>query len=218
MHSTRKSAKLAGAKEYFTGIPCKRGHVSARYTSTLACMECLNIHKKSWRSLQENSQKEAAYAKRYRAENSARLRDTRLNLPEHKKESGRQRSREWKARNAERMAAYCSAYKKSKPAENANRTARYIAAKLKATPPWADAIEIAKVYEDARVMTELTGEPHEVDHFYPIRGRFCCGLHVHTNLRVVPATENRRKYNKMPHDMIGYTKLVADTLTPAESL
>ena len=31
---------MASAKRYFTGKPCKKGHVSERYTSTSACCEC----------------------------------------------------------------------------------------------------------------------------------------------------------------------------------
>lgn len=36
-------AKLLGYKHYFTGIPCKRGHISKRFTSTRQCFECQHI-------------------------------------------------------------------------------------------------------------------------------------------------------------------------------
>ncbi len=38
--STRKEAIENGDVKYFTGKPCKRGHVSERYTSTYQCCEC----------------------------------------------------------------------------------------------------------------------------------------------------------------------------------
>ena len=40
---TRKTAELLELKEYFTGIPCRFGHISTRATSTGACNECRRI-------------------------------------------------------------------------------------------------------------------------------------------------------------------------------
>lgn len=43
MNNTDKriAARDAGERFYFTGVPCKRGHVSQRYASTGGCMECV---------------------------------------------------------------------------------------------------------------------------------------------------------------------------------
>lgn len=38
---SRNDAISAGAKKYFTGLPCKMGHVSERHVSTFQCCECL---------------------------------------------------------------------------------------------------------------------------------------------------------------------------------
>lgn len=35
-----KEARRAGLKRYYTGIPCKRGHVTERQTATGMCMKC----------------------------------------------------------------------------------------------------------------------------------------------------------------------------------
>ena len=43
---TRKTAELLELKEYFTGIPCRFGHISTRATSTGACNECRRIRGK----------------------------------------------------------------------------------------------------------------------------------------------------------------------------
>jgi hypothetical protein len=40
---TRKEAKEQGLKQYFTGKPCKRGHVSNRLLSTGVCLECSKL-------------------------------------------------------------------------------------------------------------------------------------------------------------------------------
>lgn len=38
----RKEAKSKGLGTYFTGRPCRRGHVSARYVSGGQCLECVS--------------------------------------------------------------------------------------------------------------------------------------------------------------------------------
>jgi len=37
---TRKEAKAKGLKRYFTGKPCKRGHISERLVCNKGCIEC----------------------------------------------------------------------------------------------------------------------------------------------------------------------------------
>ncbi len=63
------------------------------------------------------------------------------------------------------------------------------------TPSWADRNAIRAIYAEAKRLTELTGVTHHVDHYYPIAGRHVSGLHVHHNLRCLPAEENKRKHN-----------------------
>lgn len=36
----RQQARATGRKFYYTDMPCKRGHICARYTSTAKCTEC----------------------------------------------------------------------------------------------------------------------------------------------------------------------------------
>ena len=37
---TRSEARAQGLRQYFTGKPCKRGHVAMRQVSSITCMEC----------------------------------------------------------------------------------------------------------------------------------------------------------------------------------
>lgn len=39
----RGEARATGAKRYFTGLPCRRGHVAERQTVNGTCVECLKL-------------------------------------------------------------------------------------------------------------------------------------------------------------------------------
>lgn len=67
-------------------------------------------------------------------------------------------------------------------------------------PAFADENAIKAIYAQARQITRATGIAHHVDHYYPLKGRAVSGLHVHQNLRVVPAGKNLAKHNRMPDD------------------
>ena len=66
----RASAKLAGEKFYFTGKPCKNGHISKRYTDRGTCVQCMVLSfesKKEDRLAEMRSnyaQKKSVYAQR----------------------------------------------------------------------------------------------------------------------------------------------------------
>lgn len=62
-----------------------------------------------------------------------------------------------------------------------------------ATPKWADMDRIVAIYAERDRLTAKTGVEHHVDHIYPLAGELVCGLHVHWNLRAIPAAENVRK-------------------------
>lgn len=68
----------------------------------------------------------------------------------------------------------------------------------RATPKWANLDAIRAVYEQAAQLTAETGAKHHVDHYYPLKGRLVCGLHVENNLQIITADANWRKANKHP--------------------
>jgi len=78
----------------------------------------------------------------------------------------------------------------------ATATAKRRATLLNAFAGWADAEVINLFYEFALLLSEAAGEPYEVDHIVPLQGELVSGLHVETNLRVVPQRVNRQKSNK----------------------
>lgn len=46
---TRKDALLIGQTRYFTGLPCKEGHVTYRRVNSGSCCECSRLQTKRWR-------------------------------------------------------------------------------------------------------------------------------------------------------------------------
>jgi hypothetical protein len=63
----------------------------------------------------------------------------------------------------------------------------------RATPPWADRKAIAELYRRCRQISLETGVPHHVDHDIPLMGANISGLHVESNLKIVPARVNQQK-------------------------
>ena len=184
---TRKEAKEQGATHYYTGEPCKHGHIALRKTKG-ACVDCLKIE---W---EKSNETRADYFKTY-------------NQSEIGKENKRQyyeRNRgtviaRANARPAEEKKQYKKKYKEQNPdlykTLNSLRRRRH----KNATPPWItkkQKIEIRQLYQIAITMTQTTGEKYVVDHIVPLHGGTVCGLHVPWNLRVITQEENLTKSNK----------------------
>ena len=72
---------------------------------------------------------------------------------------------------------------------------KWIMQRIIATPPWADFTEIRSVYHLAYDLSQSTGILHNVDHIVPLNHPRVCGLHVHWNLRAIPAGPNMSKGN-----------------------
>ena len=66
-----------------------------------------------------------------------------------------------------------------------------------ATVAFSDRKEIKKIYQQCLLLTKETGIKHEADHIIPLKGKNVSGLHVHWNLQVIKASENRSKSNKV---------------------
>lgn len=65
----RATAKSRGLLRYYTGVPCKHGHVSERYTSAANCIECTVLGLKAYYSKdpkRRNKSAEAGFRHRLR--------------------------------------------------------------------------------------------------------------------------------------------------------
>jgi hypothetical protein len=106
---------------------------------------------------------------------------------------------EWRNQNREYVLTYGRDYrKKHKERYNYLCQLRKISL-LQRTPNWLtddDLWMIEQAYELASLRTKMFGFKWHVDHVIPLRGKQVSGLHVPTNLQVIPQSENQRKTNK----------------------
>lgn len=123
-------------------------------------------------------------------------------LPQHQERLRAKRERENReqAEEAERIAAAKLEAERTKPERRAalvrHHAAKRRTAKMNRTPPWADLAAIRAFYDEATRLTKLTGEQHHVDHIIPLQGKLVSGLHVESNLQVIPWLKNIVKRNK----------------------
>jgi hypothetical protein len=96
---------------------------------------------------------------------------------------------EWRERYLKQRAVL-----KAKWNRYALYTANYRASKKQRTPSWADITKMEELY---RIASE---SGMTVDHYYPLNGTTVSGLHVETNLRIIPQSENDSKGNKHPEE------------------
>jgi len=183
---TLQAAKAAGQTRYFTGYPCKNGHIAERLVSSRSCVTCANFKLKQYaqNNRKDYLEKAAERAKNYRKNHKDKARESRKVWASRNREKDNAYSRKWRVSNKTVVAALCR---------------RRHASKLKRTPKWIGSEEhwlMREAYELAALRSKMTGVKWHVDHIIPLQGRLVSGLHVPTNLRVIPAVENVRKGNR----------------------
>lgn len=181
---TRKEAKEQGAKYYYTGEPCVRGHIALRKTKG-ACVDCM---KEDWT---KDNAKRAEKPKSEAAKKAARK------YYEANKELIKLKAL---GRSNEDRQRYRNAWKDRNPLEVKASTKHRRDKHKQATPKWLSAeqkTQIRKMYIDAMTVSRVTGVPYVVDHIIPLRGQEVCGLHVPWNLQIMSREENLKKSNKL---------------------
>jgi len=131
---------------------------------------------------------------------------------ERNKELTKERARAWALANPEKKhAIHCKNREKDLDnhnarnrkwfANNKDKRASYQAKRkstiLQRTPVWdPHAHLIIAKYQLAAMLSQASGEPYHVDHIIPLQGKKVSGLHVFSNLRVIPGSDNSKKSNK----------------------
>jgi hypothetical protein len=112
------------------------------------------------------------------------------------KETEAQRLKLWAKDNSERFRAIQKKWRDANKDLIAAKAQRRRALQKQCLPPWADMDAIKMFFALARRVSRCTGIPHHVDHVVPLQGRHVCGLHVETNLQVLPKALNLAKGNR----------------------
>ena len=183
----RSVSQLRGIKRYYTGLPCKYGHIDVRLSVDGRCYECARQkakrkyhHDPKYREYQnqwrkDNAEKVAKYAQESEKRNIKNRRLQSLKWYYKNKESANQRKKQWDKNNPDKVAFY-------------RIKRRYI--EKQATPAWANKQKIRRIY-----LNRPTG--FQVDHIIPLNSPIVCGLHVEDNLQYLPKFENVSKGNKL---------------------
>ena len=192
----RAEAKLQKLKFYNTGKPCKHGHLSDRYTTTAICIACVKL----------------AGVDRYKNARETQLASWRK-WYESNKDTHNERVKRWQAANKDKVRMDAQAWAKANPDKVKAKTLRYIqkhpdaytactaasvAKRAKRVPLWLTADDrwmLRQAYALAKLRTQMFGFIWEVDHIFPLRGSLVSGLHVPTNVQVIPKALNRAKNN-----------------------
>lgn len=168
MFSKRSEAIAAGDTYYFTGRPCKHGHVAKRHIST-GCYECLKEIQKSYR--ERNTIAWATKNAKWRKENKDRIAENDAAYREKNKT----------ARKAQRLK-----YKMAKRARSINTSDDEF-----------DLLVFEEAQELCQLRAGDTGFLWHIDHMLPLRAKTVSGLHVAENIQVIPAVLNLLKGNKL---------------------
>ena len=97
---TKKEAKAQGLKRYFTGKPCKHGHVDERYVITGSCCEC--EREKSRKRYSENPEKSKEKVRKWKKENPEKNRESARKWQKENPEKAREKARKWQKENPEK--------------------------------------------------------------------------------------------------------------------
>lgn len=86
----RSRARRIGAKHYFTGVPCSRGHIANRHTSNGVCVVCRLENVQKRRETERGKQESRLAARQWHLKNRYKE-EVRLRAAK--------RAREWRAKN-----------------------------------------------------------------------------------------------------------------------
>lgn len=176
---TRAEAKALGLSRYFTGKPCKNGHLVERYVNTGACIGCLQKYIRKYKI--ENPERIREINKKHRDKTkdirNKKQRDVRkLNL-----EKRREQERLWRKNNQLKVKAKRAAGK----ARKRNAEGRYTAD------------DILKMLEEQKRKCNWCGVciryNHHVDHIKPLSKG---GSNWPSNLQLLCAPCNLSKSDK----------------------
>ena len=195
---TRQEAMEQGLVRFFTGKPCKYGHVSERKTKNFRCLECHKVDMRKRYADPVVKKKTAKQSKKWRLENKHKANENRKRWEKANPEKVKHSRQQYKTKNKEIIRLKRKEYnsrEKIKVKNISNNVARRAGLK-KATPSWMPRSNLTDVYRKCAQMNKNSAQMYEVDHIVPLCNDIVCGLHVPWNLQIITRHQNRVKSNK----------------------
>lgn len=209
---TRAEAKARGLKRYFTGKPCRHGHVAERWVVYCTCVTCGGDANKAWHNA--NKERNAANKKAWRETNKERKdaidkawyeanKERKAAYMKARYEANKERltaaTRAWRKANKERHAAYMKAWNKAnsdaRNVINRNRRARERSAEGTHTKAELQALRAKQGNMCAGCLRCLKHIKSHVDHIMPLA---LGGTNDIDNLQYLCARCNLSKGKKHP--------------------
>jgi hypothetical protein len=178
------------------------------------CKQCQDALVKAWYAA--NRVKKIAQDAKRRLDNIDKYLESERSRREKVREQERARCITWYYANRDHVAEAGKAYRLSHADAESKRIKEWsdnnreclndrelkrIAARVRATPTWANLGDIQAVYDRAENMRRETGIKYEVDHIIPMGSKKVQGLHIASNLQIITGLENRKKGNRVWPDM-----------------
>lgn len=221
---SRKEARALGLKRYFTGQPCKYGHITERRVSDCACVQCGVEKARNPDERERRREYMRDHQRRYRAENGdvtrATMRESYARNAEKRREAVREKRaanpdehkavlRKSYAKHKDRRNAECREYQKNNPdlvrQHRRNRKARVRNAEGTHTAADVTALFESQNGKCVGCETDLAAGYH-VDHIVPIaRG----GSNWPGNLQLLCPFCNLSKKDKLMDEWLAQRKKTA---------
>lgn len=210
---SKAEARELGLKRFFTGIPCKHGHISERYVINNACKECELIkgrarynadpeqaRSRTNRYREANPEKVSAYAKEYRERSREKRAASWASYYQRNRDNLAEKSKAYRDKNKDAVKARVRAWSIKNQHQRAALQQKRKARQLRALPNWHgefDDLVWVEAADLVRLRRVSTGLEWASDHMIPLSSRLACGLHVWNNCQVIPWELNQSKNNRL---------------------
>lgn len=163
------------------------------YKNKSRCKACMDAEHAAYK--QRNAVAIAAYKASWRFKNIEAIKARRKAVYYANPQAAKEAAKRWADGNRHLSKLSKKRWKKRNPHYARADAGKRRAARVLATPPWADQKAIVAIYERALALGL------HVDHIVPLRSKIVCGLHCEANLQLLPPTENNKKSNRHWPDM-----------------
>ena len=142
-----------------------------------------------------NKEKRSEVNRLYRLKNKDKIKELNRLYLLNNKEKVKEAIKQHRLLNKEYYKKYQIKYRLKNPSLTIFYCAKRNAAKLNATPKFANLNKIKEIYKNCP-------KGYTVDHIVPLQGKEVCGLHVEWNLQYLTPSENSSKSNKLINDYL----------------